>query len=86
MTLCFYKNEEVIIPDNSIRFRVIANSNSIKDQQVKKEIVKSLNNEIEKISSNSNNIEEARINIQKDIPNIYKQIDNTKTSLNYTKK
>lgn len=85
MILCFYKNEEVIIPDNSIRFRVIANSNSIKDQKVKKEIVKSLNNEIERITSNSNNIEEARINIKKDIPSIYKQIDNTKANLKYTK-
>ena len=32
------KKEEVIIPKDAIRFRVIANSNDLKDQQEKKKI------------------------------------------------
>lgn len=85
ITICFYKNEEVIIPDNSIRFRVIANSNSLKDQQVKKEIVKSLNNEINKISSTSKSVDEVRTIIKQDLFNIKSNIDNTKKTLNYNK-
>lgn len=37
--LSFTKSEKTIIPKNSIRFRVIANSNSENDQQVKKQVV-----------------------------------------------
>ena len=83
--LCLFKTEEVIIPNDSIRFRVIANSNSIKDQTIKKEIVNSLNDRIDKISSNSNNLEEARTNIQKEIPEIQEEINNTTKRLNYNK-
>ena len=83
--LCFYKTEEIIIPNDSIRFRVIANSNSIKDQTIKKEIVASLNEEIEEITSNSNNIDEARKNIKEDIPNIEYTINNKINELNYNK-
>ena len=37
--LCLTNNkQEVLIPSDAIRFRIIANSNSIKDQQEKLEI------------------------------------------------
>lgn len=85
LILCFYKTEEVIIPNESIRFRVIANSNSIKDQTLKKEIVKSLNSKIDTISNNSTTIEEARENIQEEIPNIESEINNKIKELNYNK-
>ena len=83
--LCIFKTEEVIIPNESIRFRVVANSNTIKDQQIKKVIVESLNNEINTISNKSNTIEEARTNIIEDIPTIQNNINNTIKELNYNK-
>ena len=83
--LCIYKTEEVIIPNDSIRFRVVANSNTIKDQQIKKVIVESLNDQINNISNKSNTIEEARTNIIEDIPTIQNNINNTIKELNYNK-
>lgn len=38
----YEKNDSVIIPKDSIRFRLIANSNSIEDQKIKKTIKKDL--------------------------------------------
>ena len=57
--LVINKEEQIIIPKESIRFRVIANSNSKEDQLLKKEIVKNLNNEIINIQNN-NSITETR--------------------------
>lgn len=37
-------SEEIIIPEDSIRFRIIANSNDIEDQELKLEIRNELNN------------------------------------------
>ena len=42
MIVTMSKEEEVIIPKDAIRFRVIANSNDLKDQQEKKKIAKTL--------------------------------------------
>lgn len=39
-------NEDIIIPNDAIRFRVIANSNSLEDQQEKKMIKEKIENEI----------------------------------------
>ena len=51
--LCINKKEEIIIPDNSIRFRVIANSNTIEESRDNinksiKEIEKKVNEETNK--------------------------------------
>jgi len=73
--LCINKKEEIIIPDNSIRFRVIANSNTIEDQLVKKQIVNTLKEEIIEIESKSNTIEESRDNINKSIKEIEKKVN-----------
>ena len=40
--LCINKTEKVIIPKESIRLRVIANSDCSKDQNLKNKIVKNL--------------------------------------------
>lgn len=85
LILCFFKTEEVIIPSESIRFRIIANSNSIKDQNVKKEIVKSLNNKIDLISNKASSIEEARASVQKAIPTIEKEVNDKIKELDYNK-
>ena len=50
------KTEKITIPKESIRFRVIANSNSEHDQNTKKELVKNLYQEIETINNYSKDI------------------------------
>ena len=44
--LSVLKYEEVIIPKEAIRFRVIASSNNYNDQRIKKELVKELEQDI----------------------------------------
>ena len=59
--------EEVIIPKDAIRFRVIANSNDLKDQQEKKKIAKTLGNNITKLLKNQNSLQETRTTLKKNI-------------------
>lgn len=61
------KEEEVIIPKDAIRFRVIANSNDLKDQQEKKKIAKTLGNNITKLLKNQNSLQETRTTLKKNI-------------------
>lgn len=61
------KEEEVIIPKDAIRFRVIANSNDLKDQQEKKQIAKTLGNNITKLLKNQNSLQETRTTLKKNI-------------------
>lgn len=60
----FYMNnkvsEEIIIPNDAIRIRVIANSNSIEDQKTKKEVRKYLQEEISPLLQNAKTKEEVR--------------------------
>ena len=42
LLLCMVKEEQVIIPKEAIRFRIIANSNQEKDQKDKKEVLKEM--------------------------------------------
>ena len=62
--------EQILIPEESIRFRVIANSDEQKDQQLKLEVKESVEAEINKLMVQANNIKEARELIQKDLGNI----------------
>lgn len=79
--------ENLEIPKESIRFRIIANSNTERDQNLKKEIVKNISNEILNISSKSSNIEEVRENINQQISSLDKTVKKTLSdnneSLNY---
>ena len=74
--LCLNKQEQVTIPKESIRFRVIANSNSIEDQNLKKEIVNNLSKELSK-TSNLKNIEESIKNIKRELPLFTEIVDKT---------
>ena len=74
--LCLNKQEQVTIPKESIRFRVIANSNSIEDQNLKKEIVNNLSKELSK-TSNLKNIEESRKYIKRELPLFTEIVDKT---------
>ena len=68
--------ENIIIPDLSIRLRIIPNSNNEKDIYIKEKVKKYLEKNIYDITSNNKNIEEARLTIKENIPNIKNNIDN----------
>ena len=54
------EKENILIPDNAIRFRVIANSDSDEDQKIKMNIKNDVENEIYELISDANDIFEAR--------------------------
>ena len=66
------EKESLLIPDNAIRFRIIANSDSNEDQNLKLEIKNEVEKELYEIVSEAKNIEEAR----KIISNNLDQVDN----------
>lgn len=81
----FNSNNNYVIPDESIRFRIIANSNSNIDQTTKLLIKKDLEETIFPLVENSKSIDETReiINSNQDI--IKKTIDkyNVSYTINY---
>lgn len=64
-----YKNDYYVIPEKSIRIRIIPNSNNIKDQFIKKQVQTNIELEIEKDLENSKSIENSRRIINKNITN-----------------
>ncbi len=86
--LSLNKYEQVIIPKESIRFRVIANSNTKNDQNIKHAIVNNLTANIDFNKLSSNNINVTRRNIQNALPKfkeiIQTTLANEKTNQTYT--
>ena len=74
--LCINKTEKVIIPKESIRLRVIANSDYSKDQNLKKKIVKNLSTKFVE-TNNLKNIQETRNYIHKKLPEFTEIVDKT---------
>lgn len=64
------EKESILIPDEAIRFRVIANSNSYEDQELKLTIKNEVEKEIYKLISNDKNINEARLTIENNLDKI----------------
>ncbi len=75
--LSLNKIKKITIPKESIRFRVIANSNSEHDQKTKKELVKNLYQEIETINNYSKDIKTSREIINNNIHNFEKVVEHT---------
>lgn len=61
------KAEEVMIPNEAIRLRVIPNSNQPEDQALKEEVRDNLQKEIYELLKNTKSIEEARALIKENI-------------------
>ncbi len=76
-----YSKDEVKISDDSIRFRVIANSNSEEDIRIKKLVV----DELSKDLFNNTDLESTRKNIISNLSNIEKRIDKIFNNNNYDK-
>lgn len=83
--LCLTKNEDVIIPESSIRFRVIANSNSIEDQVIKNDLTLKLSNYINNLLKNSKNLYQAKKILNDNYKDIKDYIENylDKNQLDY---
>lgn len=79
--------EKILIPKDSIRIRVIANSNSIEDQLQKIKVKEKLEKKLYTNLTNVKNVEEARKKIKESIPELNKivseTINNSNFSINY---
>ena len=79
------KEDYYIIPKEAIRFRIIANSNSTKDQFIKIKVKQNLETKLKEDFSTSTSIEESR-NIVNNNIDIYSNIvQNTLNEYNYDK-
>ena len=77
--MAYHKNEEIIIPHDAIRMRIIANSNNISDLYAKKKLKEAIETDIYNLISDVNNIDDARLKIQNNLDYINK-IVSSKTS------
>ena len=79
--------EEIIIPNESIRIRVIANSNTIEDQKLKQKVRKSIQVELSKLLENAKDIDEVRKILNNNLNNIEytveKELDKNNSKLSY---
>lgn len=69
-SLIINNEKQVVIPNTAIRFRIIANSDSSADQDLKMQVKEELEPTIIKKLSTSSTIEEARTNIKSYIPEV----------------
>ena len=67
----FYTNkEEIIIPDYAIRFRVIANSNSKEDQELKMKVKEEVEEKLNGLMIKARSSEEAKTILKEELPRI----------------
>lgn len=78
----YNKDERIIIPSSSIRFRVIASSSSIEDQLIKNKVSTSVIDYISKLNENVKTKEEAEENIVKNLSVINNIIENYTNNYN----
>jgi len=78
------KEEVYVIPNNAIRFRIIANSNSVKDQYIKKKVKENLEKEILKTTISKDDKEQAKLAIKNKLPEYEKIVKNTLETQNET--
>ena len=66
------KEDDIIIPNNAIRFRVIANSNSLEDQNKKQIIKNDIEKQVYNLIKDANNTSDVRNLIESNISEIDK--------------
>ena len=74
--LVYQKEEEIIIPGDAIRVRIIANSNSIEDVYKKMKLKEEIKSDLFNIVSESKSNQEARVQILNNINNIERIVKN----------
>ena len=73
----FYTNkEEILIPDYAIRFRIIANSNSKEDQELKKKVKEEVEEKLNHLMVNAKNSEEAKQLLKSELSSIQDLVQN----------
>lgn len=77
--------EDNIIPDEAIRFRVIANSNTAYDQNIKIQVRNTVQNEIFKLIKDSKTIDETRNILYEHQKELYEVTNNKLKELGYDK-
>lgn len=80
------KNNEIIIPNTAIRLRVIPNSNSVLDQEIKQQVKTYLEENTYELLRDETNIENARNLIKENIPILKQNIDKIFKTNNYNMK
>ena len=86
LILCLNKQDKIVVPKEAIRFRVIANSDSENDQNIKKQVVYNLNKNIKHLNFVPKNISATRNEIKEAIPTFEQTIETTLEELNAEKK
>ena len=79
------KEEYILIPNEAIRVRVIANSNLKYDIDVKEQVKDKITDEFNNILNDVSSIDDARIIIKNDLEEINNIVDKTLKELNYDK-
>lgn len=69
------KGDDIIIPESAIRFRVVANSNSIEDQNIKIKLSKEIENYIIDLTKNAQSENDAKEILLNNYTNITEKID-----------
>ena len=70
-------DKNILIPDNAIRFRVIANSNLDNDQEIKKIVTKELQKELYNSLKDIKNVDEARSLLKNNTLSLEKSVEET---------
>lgn len=78
------KNDTIVIPDKAIRLRVIPNSNSSLDQNMKTKVKDYLEKNTYELLRNQTDIEKARTLIKENIPKMEENITKIFNDNNYT--
>ena len=76
-------NQEIIIPDTSIRLRVIPNSNNPEDISIKEKVKSYLEKNVYSLTKDTTSIEEARTIINNNLENIDNNVGNIFNDNNY---
>ena len=76
-------NNNIVIPKEAIRLRILANSNKEEDQKVKMKLSIELEKEISELLKDTTNVEEARIIIKNNIELLDKKINEILKQQNY---
>ena len=82
LIIIFNTEEKYILPKDSIRFRIIANSNSLDDQSTKYEIKRDIEKKLQELLMNTKTSNESRNLIKKNL-DVIDNIVSSKTN-NYT--
>ena len=85
--MTFYKSnlkETIKISDSAIRFRVLANSNSPRDQKIKQDVRDKMQKELYSLLKSTKDINEARVLIKNNMNNFDSLIGNEMKNIEYS--